>query len=119
MVTQSFAAPSAATMYANEAITVPVSEINPLAATNVTNTDLLRAIQALVLSVAKVTVPIKVKTKYVFSSNSKSVQAYCWTHGHCAHTSVDCKRPAPGHLSSATASNPLGGNLSKWNRSNK
>jgi hypothetical protein len=44
MVTQSFAAPYAATMYANEAITVPVSEINSLAATNVTNADLLRAI---------------------------------------------------------------------------
>jgi len=87
MVTQSFAAPSAGTMYANEAITVvPVSEINALSATNVTNADLLRAIQALVLSVAKATVPIKGKPKPVSSSNSNSVQAYCWTHGHC----VDC-----------------------------
>jgi hypothetical protein len=34
---------------------------------------------------------------------------YCWTHGECYHTSVSCKRRAPGHQAKATRDRKAGG----------
>lgn len=30
---------------------------------------------------------------------------YCWTHGTCAHSSVECRKPAQGHIKTATSDN--------------
>ena len=38
-----------------------------------------------------------------------SQPGWCWTHGRCAHRSVDCKNPAPNHRKQATVTNPMGG----------
>jgi hypothetical protein len=38
---------------------------------------------------------------------------YCWTHGYCAHPSDQCKHPAPGHQTTATATNMQGGSTNK------
>ena len=34
---------------------------------------------------------------------------YCWTHGACGHSSVNCKDTAPGHKDEATKENKLDG----------
>ena len=36
---------------------------------------------------------------------------YCWTHGMCSHTGVDCRTPAEGHKADATAANKMGGSM--------
>ena len=42
--------------------------------------------------------------------NTRSTtRLYCWSHGACAHTSVDCNRPATGHQTTATFSNMMEG----------
>ena len=49
-------------------------------------------------------------------------QLYCWTHGICGHNSKQCRIPAEGHQTTATAANKMGGTTQKWNstqRSNK
>jgi hypothetical protein len=40
---------------------------------------------------------------------------YCWTHGACTHTSDECRRPAKGHIKTATLANweALGGRAPK------
>ena len=37
------------------------------------------------------------------------INKYCWTHGRCNHTSVDCESKAPGHKNEATMANKMGG----------
>lgn len=39
----------------------------------------------------------------------ESQAGWCWTHGRCAHGSLDCKNPAPNHRKQATVANPMGG----------
>ena len=34
---------------------------------------------------------------------------YCWTHGACGHSSLNCKDKAPGHKDEATKENKLDG----------
>ena len=34
---------------------------------------------------------------------------FCWTHGHCGHTSPQCRAPLPGHQITATVNNKMGG----------
>lgn len=43
------------------------------------------------------------------SDNRSSTRLYCWTHGACAHTGVDCNRPSTGHQSTATFANMMAG----------
>jgi hypothetical protein len=38
---------------------------------------------------------------------------YCWTHGYLAHPSDQCNNRAPGHQSTATATNMMGGSSNK------
>ena len=38
-----------------------------------------------------------------------SSKSYCWTHGHCGHTSAACSQPKTGHRKEATADKQLGG----------
>ena len=38
---------------------------------------------------------------------------YCWTHGHCFHTSGECKSRKNGHKDKATLSNRMGGSNDK------
>ena len=41
------------------------------------------------------------------------VQTYCWTHGatnNPSHTSQTCRNPAPGHQTTASINNTMGGN---------
>ena len=37
------------------------------------------------------------------------INKYCWTHGHCNHTSNSCESKAPGHKTEATMENKMGG----------
>jgi hypothetical protein len=39
----------------------------------------------------------------------RKTDLYCWTHGHCAHTSSDCYMRKPGHQEAATAKSRMGG----------
>ena len=34
---------------------------------------------------------------------------YCWTHGWCAHSGMDCNSKAEGHQDEATLENKMGG----------
>ena len=34
---------------------------------------------------------------------------YCWTHGGCNHTGVDCKQKSAGHIDCTTFNNRQGG----------
>ena len=43
------------------------------------------------------------------ASQIQPPRQYCWTHGPCGHSSKDCNRPAPNHVTTATASNRQGG----------
>jgi hypothetical protein len=111
-VTQAIAAPTAGQMYAMETILpAVVPQVNAVSATVVTNADILEAIQSLVLSSNK---PQKSKLKSILTVPAPI--EYCWTHGVCGHTGASCKRPAVGHITTATAANPAGGNTSKWLR---
>lgn len=47
---------------------------------------------------------------------SKRPAAYCWGHGHCTHTSTECKRPLPGHQVDATKAHTMGGATYHWER---
>ena len=38
-----------------------------------------------------------------------TARPYCWTHGHCGHASPQCRAPLPGHQSTATVNNKMGG----------
>lgn len=114
-VTESLAAPSTGPMYAALQANEIKLEVNATSTSPVvSNADILHAIQSLVLS-SKVDSKSKVKT----SPSKRDINApleYCWTHGHCGHTSAACKKPSEGHIVSATANNPAGGNLNtyKW-----
>jgi hypothetical protein len=39
----------------------------------------------------------------------RKTDLYCWTHGHCAHTSRACHLRKPGHQEAATAKSRMGG----------
>lgn len=43
------------------------------------------------------------------SARSSNTRLYCWSHGACAHTGVDCNTQATGHQASATFDNMMGG----------
>jgi hypothetical protein len=40
-----------------------------------------------------------------------SARPFCWSHGPCQHTGLDCTKPAPGHQENATWQSQMG---SKW-----
>ena len=40
-----------------------------------------------------------------------SARPFCWSHGPCQHTGVDCTKPDPGHKENATWQSQMG---SKW-----
>jgi hypothetical protein len=42
-----------------------------------------------------------------------SEKLYCWTHGPCAHSGVNCTNPAIGHKTAATWSNKMGGRATR------
>lgn len=124
LVTKSLVAPAAGTMYsvpqANHVMVLPTQpEANAVTSVIITNADILKsnndilkAIQNLSLSASK---------PKTFSGNSKTERPalyseYCWTHGQCGHSSASCKKPNEGHVSTATAANPVGGRTSKWAR---
>jgi len=43
------------------------------------------------------------------NNRTSSARKYCWTHGACAHTGVECTAKAEGHKEEATFSNLLNG----------
>jgi hypothetical protein len=101
---------------ANGQIVIP--EVNAASiSTVVTNADILKAIQSLVLS-NNLKDDTKADTKKSKSARSATFSSdlYCWTHGTCGHTSAVCKKPAEGHITTATAANPAGGNTAKYRR---
>lgn len=97
--------------------TIALSEINAVSvSTVVSNADILRTIQSLTLFN---------NTKIGSESNSRKNKSgrsaaqtyqYCWTHGNCGHTSAVCNRSAQGHIKTATAASPAGGNTSNYVR---
>ena len=42
----------------------------------------------------------------------RNISSYCWSHGACAHTSSECTNQRPGHQTTATFKNKMGG--STW-----
>jgi hypothetical protein len=46
--------------------------------------------------------------------NPARTDKYCWGHGHCGHPAVACKAPLPGHQTTATATNRMGGATYTW-----
>lgn len=119
VVTDSIASPAVGAMYspaqANQLDIVNQPEANAMVSNAITNADLLKAIQEMVTAMTKLSRPAGGNTKSTVSSTASPTE-FCWTHGVCGHTSATCKRPTPGHVLAATASNPLGGNTSKWVR---
>ena len=51
--------------------------------------------------------PRKTPDNASFNRNKKD--QYCWTHGACGHTSVQCMAKASGHQDTATMENRMGG----------
>jgi hypothetical protein len=45
-------------------------------------------------------------------SRGSASRSYCWSHGACAHPSVQCNNQLPGHQTSATFANMQGGSTS-------
>jgi hypothetical protein len=46
------------------------------------------------------------------TTTTESKHYYCWSHGlgpNASHTSVTCRKPAPGHRTDATLNNMMGG----------
>ena len=43
------------------------------------------------------------------TSQPRSRELYCWSHGACGHKGSDCKRSKDGHKNDATFNNKLGG----------
>ena len=41
----------------------------------------------------------------------KRKQQWCWSHGKCFHTSLQCTKRAPGHMEAATLANQMGSTL--------
>lgn len=117
LVTSSLSAPSVGTKYAapqvNHILNPIQPELNAVASTSITNADILKAIQSLVFAVAKGTTTSRAAS---FKPKSSTDSEYCWTHGHCAHSSASCKKPSSGHVFTATTSNMCGGNSAKWVR---
>jgi hypothetical protein len=70
--------------------------------------QLLLSMQAAIvrLETAQAATALAVKP---FSSSTK--HSYCWTHGVCGHSSVDCRSKAPGHQNAATEKNKMGGSV--------
>ena len=48
------------------------------------------------------------------AKRGKSLRAYCWTHGPCAHSGIACKAPHEGHIATATSDNRQGGRVEPW-----
>ena len=90
---------------ANQTVTSNGPELNNAVVSSVvTNADLLRAIQALTISISQ---PKKSSSAKVRVSPTEC----CWTHGICGHSGTNCKKPTIGHVATATLANPVGGNI--------
>jgi hypothetical protein len=45
-------------------------------------------------------------------TNRSHARSYCWSHGVCAHTDIDCRTPATGHQTTAMFANMQNGSTS-------
>ena len=62
----------------------------------------IRELKDIIAQLAKAQAPQQSRKK-------KQPRKYCWTHGWCAHSSMDCKSKAEGHKDEATVENKMGG----------
>ena len=77
--------------------------------------------QTLTVDVALIdTAPRAYAAKAIPSPSTKSTtgpkpqarkQEWCWSHGKCLHTSLQCTKRAPGHMEAATQSNQMGSTI--------
>ena len=45
------------------------------------------------------------------SKRNPNQSKYCWTHGLCSHSGVDCRTPAEGHIAEATLEDRRNGSV--------
>lgn len=72
--------------------------------------DIIQAIEVAVGAAmrAQFSKPNRLPADFNRTSRAKH---YCWTHGSGTHSGNDCRNPAVGHVTNASASNPQGGNM--------
>ena len=75
----------------------------------------IRELKDIIAQLAKAQAPQQSRKK-------KQPRKYCWTHGWCAHSSMDCKSKAEGHKDEATVENKMGGStkncVTNWLKEN-
>jgi hypothetical protein len=79
-------------------------------------TALMKEMLLLRATVARLSIPPPTPNRTA-GTDTTSPRGYCWTHGssrNLLHTSATCKAPAPGHVTTATATNPCGGSTKIW-----